>query len=40
LLGCYDDNIASQKTIENNGGIFERYTEFEEKKSRRYWIEL
>lgn len=40
LLGCYDDNIASQKTIENNGGIFERYTEFEGKKSRRYWIEL
>lgn len=40
LLGCYDDNIASQKTIEKNNGIFERYTEFEGKKSRRYWIEL
>lgn len=40
LLGCYDDNIASQKTIESNGGVFERYTEFEGKKSRRYWIDL
>lgn len=40
LLGCYDDNIASAKTIESNGGIFERYNEHEGKKSRRYWIEL
>ena len=40
LLGCYDENIASQKTIEANGGIFERYTQFEGKRSRRYWIEL
>lgn len=40
LLGCYDDNIASAKTIESNGGIFERYNEHEWKKSRRYWIEL
>ena len=40
LLGCHDDNIASQKTIEKNGGIFDRYTEYELKKSRRYWINL
>ncbi len=40
LLGCHDDNIASQKTIERNGGIFERYTEHEGKKLRRYWIPL
>ncbi len=40
LLGCYDDNIGSIRTIEENHGIFERYTEYEWKKSRRYWIEL
>lgn len=40
MLGCYDDNIGSIRTIEKNGGIFERYTEYEGKKSRRYWINL
>jgi predicted acetyltransferase len=40
MLGCYDDNIGSQRVIEKNGGIFERYTEHEGKKSRRYWVEL
>lgn len=40
LLGCYDDNIGSIRTIEKNGGVFDRYTEYEGKKSRRYWIEV
>lgn len=40
MLGCYDDNIGSYKTIEKNGWIFERYTEVEGKKSRVYWITL
>lgn len=40
MLGCYDDNIGSIKTIEKNGGVFERYVEVEGKKSRVYWIEI
>lgn len=40
MLGCYDDNIGSIKTIEKNGGIFERYTDHEWILSRVYWIEL
>lgn len=40
LITCHDDNIASAKVIENNGGVFERYTEKEGKKLRRYWIIL
>lgn len=40
MLGCFDDNIGSIKTIEKNGWVFERYTEFNGQKSRRYWIEL
>lgn len=38
LITCYDDNIASAKVIENNGGVFERFTEKEGRKLRRYWI--
>ena len=39
LITCYDDNIASAKVIENNGGVFEiRWKEG--KKLRRYWIIL
>ena len=40
MLGCYDDNIGSIKTIEKNGGIFERYTNHEWGLSRVYWIQL
>lgn len=40
LITCHDDNIASAKVIENNGGVFERFTEKEGKKLRRYWITL
>jgi len=38
LITCHDDNTASAKVIENNGGVFERYTYRDEKKYRRYWI--
>lgn len=40
LVTCYDDNIASAKVIENNGGVFERFAVRDEKKYRRYWITL
>lgn len=40
MIGCNDDNIGSKKTIEKNGGIFERYTEHDGKLSRVYWITL
>lgn len=40
LITCDDDNIASAKVIENNGGIFERFAEKDGKKKRRYWITL
>lgn len=40
LITCLDDNIASAKVIENNGGVFERLAERDEKKYRRYWITL
>lgn len=38
LITCYDNNVASIKVIENNGGVFERFTEKDGKKMRRYWI--
>ncbi len=38
LITCDDDNIASAKVIENNGGIFERFVEKNSKKMRRYWV--
>ena len=40
LICCYDDNPGSYKVIESNEGTFDRYTEYEWKKSRRYWITL
>lgn len=40
LITCNDDNIPSAKVIENNGGIFERFSEKDSKKMRRYWIIL
>ena len=40
LITCDEDNIASAKVIENNGGIFERFVEKDGKKMRRYWITL
>lgn len=42
LITCDDDNIASKRIIENNGGIFESMIlkEESEKQLRRYWIKL
>lgn len=40
LITCDDDNIPSIKVIENNGGVFERFTEKNGNKMRRYWVTL
>ncbi len=40
LLCCDDDNIASERTILANGGVFERTTEANGKTVKRFWIEL
>ena len=42
LVTCEDNNEASRRTIEANGGRFERttYLESEQALLRRYWIDL
>jgi predicted acetyltransferase len=40
FISCDDDNIASAKVIEINGGILEKYMEKDGVKMRRYWINL
>lgn len=40
LITCDDDNLASARTIEANGGVFERTANLDGKILRRYWIEL
>ncbi|MGN0752825.1 MAG: GNAT family N-acetyltransferase [Aristaeellaceae bacterium] len=42
LVTCDDDNIASARTIEANGGVLENklYVESEKQTVRRYWIDL
>ncbi len=40
LLTCDDDNSASVKIIENNGGVLENKTEQDGVVKRRYWIEI
>ena len=40
LITCDDDNIASAKVIEANGGVLEKYMEKDGVKMRRYWINL
>ena len=40
LITCDDDNVASARTIEANGGVFERKTSLDGEVLRRYWIEL
>ena len=40
LITCFDDNFASQKIIENNGGIIENKTELDSKLMCRYWINI
>ena len=40
LVTCNDDNSFSAKVIEFCGGIMENKVEYEEKVTRRYWIDL
>ncbi len=40
LITCDDENIPSYKVIESNHWVFERYSEKDWVKGRRYWIEL
>lgn len=40
LVTCDDDNEGSRRTIEANGGVFERKTELEGDILRRYWFNL
>lgn len=40
LITCKDDNVGSWKSIESNGGAFERITNDEGQLARRYWIKL
>ncbi|MDP3964042.1 MAG: GNAT family N-acetyltransferase [bacterium] len=40
LLTCDDDNTASAKIIEKNGGVMENRADFHGKLKRRYWISL
>lgn len=39
LLCCDHDNIASERTILANGGVFERITEANGRPVKRFWIE-
>ena len=40
LITCDEDNVASARTIEANGGMFERKASLDGGVLRRYWIEL
>ena len=40
LVTCYDNNIASAKTIEANGGVLENKVDDDGSLLRRYWIAL
>ncbi|MFJ8015197.1 GNAT family N-acetyltransferase [Streptomyces sp. NPDC096339] len=40
LLVCAVDNLASVRTIEGNGGVFEGIRDTEYGPARRYWIEI
>lgn len=40
LITCDWDNIASEKTIVANGGVFEKEVYVDDKKIKRFWIEL
>ena len=40
LITCDDDNEGSARTIEANGGVFERMAKMDGEVLRRYWIEL
>lgn len=38
LITCNPENVASQKTILSNGGIYESTIDVEGEKIERYWI--
>lgn len=40
LITCDDDNVASARTIERNGGVLEDVRTTDEGIKRRYWITL
>jgi predicted acetyltransferase len=40
LVTCRDDNLASARTIEKNGGVLEDVRDTELGRTRRYWITL
>ncbi|MEV6138065.1 GNAT family N-acetyltransferase [Nocardia sp. NPDC051990] len=40
LIVCASDNIASAKTIERNGGVFEDIRDTEHGPAQRYWINI
>lgn len=40
LVTCNVDNIASEKTILANGGIFEKIIDVDGSQMKRYWIEI
>lgn len=40
LITCDDNNEASRRTIEANGGTFDRFATVDGEILRRYWIEL
>jgi predicted acetyltransferase len=40
LLTCADDNIASARTIQRNGGVLEDVRDTEYGRTGRYWIDL
>jgi predicted acetyltransferase len=40
LITCADDNLASARTIERNGGVLEDVRDTVLGRTRRYWIEL
>lgn len=40
MICCYDDNIASEKTIIANGGVYEKTVDVDGRKIKRYWINI
>lgn len=40
ILGCYEDNIGSSKTIANNGGILYKKSKMKDKNAEYYKIKL
>ncbi len=40
LVTCDDDNVASARSIESNGGVLEDVRTTEVGRKRRYWITL